>query len=139
MVSHTAVAVLLGAGAVAFVAIGPLFMWRLDRVLPWGISRRLLKGSKPIRRWSGEVAGAWNPARPRGRGNAIKERGWATYSLAADGQIVLDLVRIDGPREQFVGPPVEPPDGWGPHRKLGIVPSLAYLGFGGAGTASVSP
>jgi hypothetical protein len=118
------------------VAAGPVMMFVIERRLSWGISRRLQRGRTSITIRTRYTGGAWNPARPRGPGNSTpSEPGWATYTLTDDGLVQLDLVRADGRREQFVGPPVEPPAGYRRMRRAGAIPTLVYLSCAGIGFA----
>jgi len=55
--------------------------------------------------------------------------------LTSDGLVHLDLVRADGRREQFIGPPVEPPEEFRRTRRMGAIPTLVYLSCGGIGFA----
>jgi len=132
----TAAIAALGGFLVVVIASGPMLMFVIERRLPWGISRRLQRGRKSITIRTRYAGGAWNPAKPRGPGNRTpNEPGWATYTLTSDGLIRLDLVRTDGRREQFVGPPVEPPEGYARTRRAGAIPTLAYVLSAGAGSA----
>lgn len=136
-VSESAAAVtMLGLFFGVLVLSGPLMLLAINRRLPWGISRRLRAGTPSISRRTSYTAGAWNPAKPLGRGNATpNEPGWATYTLTDDGMVRLELVLADGRREQQVGPPVEPPTGQRRVTLAGLIPTAGYLVGTGGGLA----
>jgi len=118
------------------VAAGPVMMFFIRRGIPWGICQRLQRGWPYVTSRTTYTAGAWNPARPLGPGNDTpNEPGRATYTLTSDGLVQLDLVRADGRHEQFVGPPVEPPDGFRRTRRMAAIPTLVYLSCAGIGFA----
>lgn len=136
MSQSTAAVGVLGVFFLLVVALGPVMMFFVQRGLSWNICRRLQRGRRSITKRTRYTGGAWNPARPRGPGNSTpSEPGWATYTLTDDGLIQLDLVRADGRHEQFVGPPVEPPDGYRRARRAGAIPTLVYLSCAGIGFA----
>ena len=111
-------------------------MFFIRRGMPWAICQRLQRGWPYVTRRTSYSGGAWNPARPLGRGNDTpSEPGRATYTLTSDGLVHLDLVRADGSREQFIGPPVEPPEEFRRTRRMGAIPTLVYLSRGGIGFA----
>ncbi len=126
----------LGGLFIFLVATGPGLLFLVERRLPWGISRRLQRGRKSITRRLSYARGAWNPAQRLGRGNALpSEPGWAIYTLTDDGLVHLEYVHQDGRREEFVGPPVDPPAGRARSRRIALVPTVVYLLCAGGGFA----
>jgi hypothetical protein len=118
----------LGVLLIFLVAAGPVMVFFIQRGMPWGICQRLQRGWPYVTTKTTYTEGAWNPARPLGRGNSTpNEPGRATYTLTSDGLVHLDLVRADGRHEQFVGPPVDPPEGVRRTRRMGAIPTLVYL------------
>jgi hypothetical protein len=140
--------VFMGAAVVVgFVGVPAVMMFMVERNLPWGISRRLRRGKKVITQRTRYTNGSWNPAKQLGPRNFTPlEPGWAFYALNADGMVELELVRPDGRREYYTGPPVDPPQGHNRARLAGLLPILTYavaigsgftLGFAaGSGSAS---
>ena len=136
MSESTAAAAFLGVFFFLLVAAGPVMMFFIRRGMPWAICHRLQRRWPYVTRRTSYSGGAWNPARPLGRGNDTpNEPGRATYTLTSDGLVHLDLVRADGRREQFIGPPVEPPEEFRRTRRMGAIPTLVYLSCGGIGFA----
>jgi len=119
---------------VVFIASGPLLLAVVDRKMPWSICRRLVSRREPISMRTSYTSGAWNPARPLGRGNRTSnEPGWATYSLTDDGLVKLELDRDDGRHEEHVGPTVQPPANWRRRKRFTVLPSVSYLVFASLG------
>lgn len=136
MSGATSIAFLGGVVVLWFVAVPALMLFLIERRLPWGISRRLLRGKKSITVRTRYAGGTWNPAKPPGeRNHTPSEPGWAFYTLDKDGMVELELVRTDGAREYYTGPPVDPPEGYRRVRAAGVIPLLTYPIFIGGGFA----
>jgi hypothetical protein len=131
--SGSGLAIVVGLFFVAWAGLMVTFAVKVQQALPWGICRRLRRGRSSVTRRISYAGGAWNPAKPLGRGNPTRnEPGWATYTLTDDGMVQLDLVRRDGQREQYVGPPVDPPDSRPSVATAGWLVVATYLGFAAA-------